>query len=112
MRACVLHWHAGEAQSHRETRRFLAEYRLAYGRDPTDQAALTYDALGLILHAVAAAGTDPEAVRDALAAIDGYRGVTGKITYGEAGGDPAKRLLIGWVREGEVVVFKVIEPVG
>ncbi len=107
---CVMNWHAGEAETSPEAWRFLADYRRAYGHDPVGQAALTFDALGLILHAVAIAGDDPDAVRDALAEIEGYRGVTGEITYRETGGDPAKRLIIGRVQAGTTAIFRVIDP--
>ena len=76
----------------------------------TDHAALTYDSVGLLLDAIARGGDDPEAIRDALAETEGYRGASGTITYRHAGGDPAKRLVIGRVQEGAVVIFKRVEP--
>ncbi len=106
----ALHWHLAAARTDRQARRFLADYRQAYGRDPTDHAALTYDAFGLLFHALRSAGADPDGIRQALAGIEAYPGVTGTITYRGAGGDPVKRLLIGRVENGEAVIFKVIEP--
>ena len=55
---CVVHWHADQAAGHREIQRFISDYRQAYGRDPTDQAALAYDAMGLLLDAVTRGGDD------------------------------------------------------
>ncbi len=106
---CVVHWHADQAEGEREIERFIADYRGAYGRDPTDHAALAYDAIGLLLDAVTRAGDDPDAIRDALAAIEGYPGVTGAITYQGRGGDPAKRLIIGRVTGGELAFFEAVE---
>ncbi len=104
------HWHVAEAETKHETERFVAAYRQAYGREPVDHAALVYDAVGLLFHAIALAGDDPDGIRNTLADVDGYRGVTGEITYRDAGGDPMKRLLIGRVQQGEAVIFKVVEP--
>ena len=106
----ILPWHASEAATRHPAPRFLSEYRRTYGRDPIEPVPTTYDAFGLLFHAIATAGDDPDAIRDALAEVDGFPGVTGTITYREAGGDPAKRLIIGRVHEGGVAIFKVIEP--
>ncbi len=107
----VQHWHPDDAENLPEAERFLTAYRQAYGRDPTDQAALTYDAFGILLSALAVAGTDPDGLRRALAEIDGYRGATGTFTYRNAGGDPSRRLVIVRVEEGGgTTVFKVVEP--
>ena len=48
---------------------------------PDDVAALTYDAFGLFVEALQKAGNPSrQAVRDALAGIREYDGVTGKMT--------------------------------
>ncbi len=106
---CVVHWHADQAEGRREIERFITDYRQAYGRDPTDHAALVYDAIGLLLDAVARAGDDPDAIRDALAETEGYPGVTGAITFRGRGGDPAKRLIIGRIEGGEIGFFKAVD---
>jgi branched-chain amino acid transport system substrate-binding protein len=52
------------------------------------------DAMNVILQALADAGTDEvDAVRDALAALEGYPGVTGDITFEGTDGTPADRIM-------------------
>lgn len=58
--------------------RFAAAYRAAYGTEPDAFAAGQYDAVGMVLSAVAAGATDAEAVRAALAGTS-YAGVA--MTY-------------------------------
>lgn len=52
------------------------------------------DAFKLIVHAIETAGSaDNAAVRDAMAAIDGFPGVTGDVTYAGTDGTPADRVM-------------------
>ncbi len=56
----------------------MSDYQAKYGQAPDDVAALTYDAFGLLVQAVKDAGKlDRQAVRDALAKIPKYDGITG-----------------------------------
>ena len=71
---------------------FIKTYRRAYEREPKGIAALTYDFFGLLFHAVQSQGrADPESIRNGLANIQNYVGVTGTISY-SGSGDPAKVL--------------------
>jgi branched-chain amino acid transport system substrate-binding protein len=88
-----------------EADRFIERYRNAYGRVPLATAAATFDAMQLLFHAIEAAGSvDPAAIRDALAATEGFRGVTGDLSY-RGGADPRKSVFILRVDErgGEFV---------
>ncbi len=98
-------WHLALAETNPEAQRFISMFRRAYGHDPSDQAALTYDALGLLFHALRSAGDDPEEIRQALADIEAYPGVTGAITYRGTGGDPRKPVMIVQVRQGATVRY-------
>ncbi|NVK40513.1 MAG: ABC transporter substrate-binding protein [Oceanospirillaceae bacterium] len=90
--------------------RFVSAYRQAYGRDPVDVAALTYDAIGLVAAAATSAGSvEPEAMRDALANLDGYQGVTGSISYTDSG-DPLKSAVVLRVHDGRIEYRTRIEP--
>lgn len=85
---------------------FVASYTTKYGSQPDDVAALTYDSLGLLLGAVQASGKidDRRAVRDALAAIPSYGGVTGTMRFTEAGGgDPEKSAVVLQIKGGKFV---------
>ena len=69
-------------------------------------AALTYDSLGLLLDAVKASGKtdDRKAVRDALAAIPSYAGVTGTMRFTPGGGgDPEKSAVVLQIKGGKFV---------
>ncbi len=91
---------------------FAEAFRAAYGREPAyGLSALVYDAVGLLLAAVRDAGsTDPEAIRDALANVEGYPGAAGVITYRGTGGDPKKPVAIVQVRGGSVECIKTVGP--
>ncbi len=62
---------------------FLDAYAAAYpDEDPSAFAALGYDAVGLLTAAMENTGeATPKGVLDGLAAIDGYEGVTGTISF-------------------------------
>jgi branched-chain amino acid transport system substrate-binding protein len=85
-------------------RQFVEDYRAKYGQDPDDIAALTYDSLGLLFEAIRSAGRlDRQAVRDALAAIPHYAGVTGTMRFPEGSGDPVKSAVVLQIKDGQFV---------
>jgi branched-chain amino acid transport system substrate-binding protein len=85
---------------------FTKEYKALYGTDPTQFAALAYDAAGLLAAALKAVGTDSrEKVREGLVGLKGYQGATGPVSYAE-GRDPAKQLVRITVKDGKWVVYK------
>jgi len=97
---------AGEA-----TRKFIADYRSRYSATPDDVAALTYDSFGLLNQALATAGkNDRQAVRDALARIPRYDGVTGTMQFREGSGDPVKSAVILKIRDGKFTWFADAKP--
>jgi branched-chain amino acid transport system substrate-binding protein len=66
---------------------FRGGLRKTYGTMPDDVAALTYDSFGLLRQALRTAGRlDRLAVRDALARIPEYEGVTGIMQFRKAPG--------------------------
>ena len=75
---------------------FVEAYNKAYKVDPDEPAALTWDAARLLLQAVKNTGglsgnlvADRLAVKEALAKVKDFEGVTGKIGF-SGNGDPAK----------------------
>ena len=87
-----------------EAQQFIKAYQEAYGKTPDDVAALTYDAMGLLFASIKAAGKlDRRAVRDSLAQIPGYTGVTGQMKFQEGSGDPIKSAVILQIRDGKFV---------
>lgn len=89
---------------------FIKAYKAAYGKTPDDVAALTYDSFGLLFQAIQAAGKiDRQAVRDALAAITLYEGVTGNMQF-KGSGDPIKSAVILQIKDGNFVYFTTANP--
>ncbi len=75
--------------------KFIEGYKTKYGSTPDDVAALTYDSFGLLWQALKSAGkVDRQAVRDALAKVPSYEGVTGNMQFKEGSGDPIKSAVI------------------
>ncbi len=92
-------------------KKFIDAYKEKYGEVPDDVAALTYDAFGLLWQALQTAGKiDRQAVRDALAKIPKYDGVTGSMQFQEGSGDPIKSAVILQVKNGKFVYFTTAEP--
>lgn len=82
------------------TKAFIDRYEAAYGYTPDDVAALTWDSLRLVQQAIQDTGKitgniskDRVAVRDALAKIKDFAGITGNMTFTEEG-DPIKCAVI------------------
>ncbi len=102
------HWHPAIATQ--EALAFLRAFRERYRETPDDIAATTYDACGLLLAAMRAAGSaEPEAIRKALLGMEAYPGVTGKILY-RGTGDPSKSVVLVGIAAGGVSVRSVLEP--
>src|SRR5512133_2244790 len=86
--------------------KFIDGYKAKYGSTPDDVAALTYDSFGLALEALKSAGkVDRQALRDALAKIPSYDGVTGNMKFVEGSGDPIKSAVILQVKGDKFVWF-------
>jgi branched-chain amino acid transport system substrate-binding protein len=91
--------------------KFIEGYKTKYGNTPDDVAALTYDSFGLLWQALQAAGkVDRQAVRDALAKIPNYEGVTGTMQFQEGSGDPIKSAVILQVKDGAFHWFANAAP--
>ena len=90
---------------------FATRYRGAFGQDPDDVAALTADAFGLLFEAARSQGlVNPEAIRNGLANIASYQGMTGSFRYDGVTGDPIKSTVLLEVSNGEIVFYSRIEP--
>lgn len=92
-------------------KKFIKAYQARYGMTPDDVAALTYDSFGLLFQALQTAGKiDRQAVRDAMATIPKYEGVTGSMTFEEGSGDPIKSAVILQIKDGKFVWFANANP--
>jgi len=89
-------------------RRFVEAYKSQYGKEPENAfAALGYDAIGLILDAIARAGSDePAAIKSALEKTKSFPGVTGDITFTPERHAPFKSVTILVVKGGKFMAIK------
>jgi len=91
---------------------FVKAYEKEYGRPPENAfAALGFDAVGLIAHAIERAGTtEGKALRIALAGTMGFKAVTGEISYTRPSGVPMKGVSIISVHNGKYKVEEIWFP--
>ncbi|PIE63277.1 MAG: branched-chain amino acid ABC transporter substrate-binding protein [Desulfobacter postgatei] len=109
--------HYAAAGAKGATKAFIERYNEKYGYIPDDVAALTWDALRLAQQAIENTGKltgrierDRQAVRDALAQIKDFSGITGNMTFTEEG-DPVKCAVIVKINEkGEYEFYKSVCP--
>jgi branched-chain amino acid transport system substrate-binding protein len=88
---------------------FNKEYQNVYSSEPNGTAALTYDALQMILAAMQQQQkTDPDSIRNGLMELPTYPGVGGEVDF-VASGDPEKGVLILHVRNGTAEFFKYLK---
>jgi branched-chain amino acid transport system substrate-binding protein len=91
---------------------FAKAYEAEYGNPPEAVfAALGYDGVKLMADAMTRAGTiDGAAVRDALAATQGFQGVTGTISYEPGSRIPSKSVALIEVVDGKNQLLKIVVP--
>ena len=91
--------------------KFYKDYQAAYGTPPENAfAALGYDTLGLIADAITRAGSeDPKAIRDAIAATQGYAGVTGTIAFPPDVRVPAKSVAMIGVKDEKLFLADEVD---
>ena len=97
------HVYLGEDSPDSLVRNFNQAYHKAYGGNAPDAfAALSYDAVNLLAEAIRhAKTTSPDEVRQALAGIDGFRGVTGTISFAGGRRVPRKSVTLIEVKNGQ-----------
>jgi len=89
---------------------WVKKYREKFGQTPDALGTLAYDATNMLLEAIREAGSDdPRKIRDALASLKGFEGVTGKFTMDE-NGDPIKSAVIIQIRDGKQKFLQVVNP--
>jgi branched-chain amino acid transport system substrate-binding protein len=92
-------------------KKFIDAYKAKYNQTPDDVAALTNDSFGLLWTALKNAGkVDRQAVRDALAKIPSYEGVTGTMQFKEGSGDPIKSAVILQIKDNAFKFFANAAP--
>ncbi len=109
--------HYAAAGAEGATKAFIDRYKKKYGEVPDDVAALTWDSLLIIQEAIQSCGgltgnikKDRVKVRDAIARIKKFKGITGYMTFTEEG-DPIKCAVIVRISDtGEYRFYKSVCP--
>lgn len=99
------------------TKTFIDRYSKKYGYVPDDVAALTWDATRIVLKAIQDTGgltgklkKDRKAIREAMAAIPSFEGITGSMKF-DAQGDPVKCAVVVKINDkGEFEFTKSVCP--
>jgi len=93
-----------------EVAAWVKKYKGKHGQVPDALGTLAYDATNLLLEAIRKAGSDdPKKIRDALASIKGFNGVTGKATL-DRNGDSIKSAAILKIEDGKQKFVKMVDP--
>jgi branched-chain amino acid transport system substrate-binding protein len=99
------------------TKEFIDRYKKKYGYVPDDVAALTWDATRIVLKAIqdtkglsGKLKKDRKAIREAMAAIPSFEGITGSMKF-DAQGDPVKCAVVVKISDkGEFEFTKSVCP--
>jgi len=104
------HYAAAGAQG--ETKAFIDRFQTRYNVIPDDVAALTWDATRVVLQGIQNAGElsgklkrDRKAIREGIAAIASFDGVTGSMKFDEQG-DPIKCAVVVKISQSGTFEFK------
>lgn len=106
------HVYLGADNPNPAVRAFVDAYGEAYdGAPPDGFAALSYDAVGLLLAAVdASPDSTPDGLRQALGGISGYQGVTGTISFEDGTRIPRKSVAIIEIAGGNLSLAREVLP--
>lgn len=109
--AVVGHYHKDIASD--VALKFIDNYHKIYGEtgDPNDIVALNYDAVYLLKTAIENGQSfERKAIRDSLANIEVYEGVTGTMTFNNGNGDPTKSAVIMKIADGKFQYVDSVTP--
>jgi branched-chain amino acid transport system substrate-binding protein len=109
--------HFGAVGAKGKTLTFVEQYQAKYNQLPIGYAALGYDATNLLLTAISNIGTirpnlleNRAAIKDQIAAIKGFEGVSGVLDM-NASGDPSKSAVIIRINDkGEFESYAIENP--
>ena len=79
---------------------FVTNYTGKYNEEPDMFAANAYDTMKIVAEALAESGDDRAALRDAMATVKDYPGITGKTSFAE-NGEALKEVIILKVEQGK-----------
>ncbi|AHF07000.1 ABC transporter substrate-binding protein [Desulfitobacterium metallireducens] len=95
------------AKDNEKIKKFVADYKAKYNKVPDQFAAQSYDALYIYASALEKAGstTDRQKLRDSLATIKDFEGVTGKFAFDEKR-NPLMDATVLIVKDGQFTELK------
>ena len=98
------------------TKDFIDQFNTKYGYIPGDVAALTWDSMRIVVEGIKNCGeltgdlaVDRKCVRDGMAEIKDFDGITGNMTFNEEG-DPIKCAVIVKIENGEFIANSSVCP--
>jgi branched-chain amino acid transport system substrate-binding protein len=110
LEGCYFSNHYSKEDQSPRVQKFIGEYKTKYGAEPSGLAALGYDAMMVLAEAIKNAGsTDRDKIKDALAQIKNYPGVTGDITI-DANRNANKPAVVLQIQGDKFVYKKTIVP--
>jgi branched-chain amino acid transport system substrate-binding protein len=98
------------------TKEFIDKFNARHGEVPSDVGALTWDSMRIVVQALQNCGdlsgdlaADRACVREGMAAIENFDGITGEMTFDEEG-DPIKCAVIVQIQGDEAVFHESVCP--
>ncbi len=93
------------ALSAQESQEFASRFQSVYGRSPDNFEAFAYDSVSRLRALLLDRGLSrPDALRDALASDEAFRGATGSFVFDEQG-EPVRRLRFLTVQQGQMAEY-------
>jgi branched-chain amino acid transport system substrate-binding protein len=106
------HVYLGDGNTRPVVVKFRQDYSARYPDTPPDAfAALGYDTVNLLVAAIRKAGSaEPDAIRGALAGMQGFEGVTGTISYTDGERIPIKTVSLLKLSKGKPELMSEVLP--
>lgn len=110
LNGCYFADHYSMTEERPAVQNFVRRFRERYKRDPDAVNALSYDAMRMLADAIRGAGSlDRVAIRDRLAAMKDFEGVSGVITMGPDR-NPIKPVVIVRIQNGKTEFAERVVP--
>ncbi len=93
-----------------EVQEWTKKYQAKFGTAPDALGTLSYDAANLLVAAIEkAGGSDPAKIRDAMASIKDFKGVTGTLSF-DKDGNPIKSAVVLQIKDGKQKFVETVNP--
>lgn len=111
LEGCYFSTHYSAESQAPEVVEFVRKYKARYNNEiPDTMAGLGYDSMMVLADAIRRAGTtDPQPLRDAIAATRDFPGVTGRLTL-DANRNASKSAVVMTIKDGQFKYVETIAP--